>query len=131
MTQMGIETFCFILSKAFCLIYNEHGLVGFFFFRGEEEEWVISAARKQFISTQIKLNSVIVVAAFAVRAPQGEGRQQQSRREWERPAKGFEQIGHSVALSTTCRAMCYSEVPPIAARCQHPPIPVPGEHRAA
>lgn len=41
-------------------------------FWGEEEgEWAISAARKQFISAQIKPNSVVVVAAFAVRAPQG------------------------------------------------------------
>lgn len=36
---------------------------------GGEGEWVISAARKQFISAQIKLNSVIVVAVFAVRGP--------------------------------------------------------------
>lgn len=72
-------------------------------FWGEEEgEWAISAARKQLISAQIKPNSVVVVAAFAVRAPQGG--QQQSRRGWERPAGGLAgSTGDGVELNTTTR----------------------------
>lgn len=39
---------------------------------GGEGEWVISAARKQFISAQIKQNPVLAGAVFAVRGAAGE-----------------------------------------------------------
>lgn len=54
MTQKGIETFCFILSKAFCLICKEHGVGGV---GGEGNGSFQQPGNSSF---QLKLNGILL-----------------------------------------------------------------------